>query len=416
MTSTRARVKAKLVRLKRSLRDSSRHASRIAADDWEGIASALRGQTPPDSGHVLVASSGVRNTGDQAMLDAFLTAVPGRVTVVTQPQATYDLHKLGPQSTEVKIEGLLQPSSREHNTAVARLADLIRMNRTISIIGADIIDGGYHRGVAASLWAMAGAAAEAGRDARVLGFSWNTEVDGAVVQAAARATSSGVRAMVRDPHSVTRAVSAGLSNVRAVADAAFTLPNPERSTEPKCVALLNVSGLIRSRIDLRADYREILRYLLESGLDVVITPHVDGPGGSDVAAGREFWSSLPPRIRDVVTLREELVSPDEVKRLASTAQVTITGRMHLGVLSMSMGVPAIVLGTQGKVHGLMDLVGLPDWALEPTTGVGARAVRLLDRFATDSTYVHKMLNDRVPIIRELAWRNYDGLHEAPPRS
>ena len=59
------------------------------------------------------------------------------------------------------------------------------------------------------------------------------------------------------------------------------------------------------------------------------------------------------------------LSPAEVRGLAAGAQVVITGRMHLAIMSMSSGVPAITFSTHGKVSGLMRLFGVDELCVEP---------------------------------------------------
>lgn len=44
--------------------------------------------------------------------------------------------------------------------------------------------------------------------------------------------------------------------------------------------------------------------------------------------------------------------------------------MHLGVIALSAAKPAIIIGTQGKVEGLMEFFGIEELLVAPTNNLG----------------------------------------------
>lgn len=402
-------------RARRAISDSPRVAERRRrAVESTVHPRALEG-AEGEARHLLLAASGNHNTGDQAMLEAYLAAVHGPVTVVVERGASYVLPERDAPVDVVALPGLLTGSTREFLGAVEGFARLADRHHTFSIVGADVIDGGYHRRSAVTSWAMAGALAGAGRDVRVLGFSWGAKVDRAVVHAARRAADAGVVSYVRDPHSLRRFSADGIANAVDAADTVFTLDVADESQADGALAsgraLVNISGLIRSRMGLVDEHVALVDGLVERGYAVTLLAHVNNPSASDSDAIREVVEALPASTRSALTVVTELQRPREVARLASGCDVVVTGRMHLAILATNAGTPAMVLSTQGKVSGLMERLGLPDWSFEPAPGMAELILRACDDYAARRVEVRAQLRQSVAELRRLAWRNYDGLRD-----
>lgn len=362
-----------------------------------------------EEGHLLIAAPGNNNTGDRAMLEAFIAATTEPVTVIIHENSTYPPPD---DPTRVRYEcvtSLLVGRRRAHTAAVRRFAQLASTSRTVSVVGADVIDGGYHKRSAATLWALAGAAAAAGKDTRVIGFSWKPGADASVSEIAARAAQAGVQAYVRDPDSYERFRVSSDRAIR-VTDSVFTLPPPigidhfERERR----ALLNISGLIAQRRDLVTEYVRLIEELAARGYSITIVPHVDNPSGSDVAAGSDVVAALSPELRSRVDVGSGLLSPMDIKALAARSSLIITGRMHLAILGMSVGTPAIVLSTQGKVSGLMKDIGLPSWAIDPGDGMSESIISLFEDQSSVAD-ARAIVESHLPQVCELAARNYQNL-------
>lgn len=367
--------------------------------------------------HILLASTGVRNIGDQAMLEAFIANVPGEIDVLVTSSSSY----LVPEEARNRVRlltfnALVYGRGRAHRADLARFCQLLARARSFSIVGADVIDGGYQLRAPMLSWALAAAVAQRRVDSRVLGFSWGESVNPLVVQAATAASIADVRLFARDPDSAERLAKDGVPGVREVVDMVFALGGEDmesaelqtlRTTVPaeSGYVLLNVSGLIASTVDLGADYLVLARELYADGVHLVLVPHVDNRGGSDSAALREFARALTA-LGIAHTVIARLLRPKQMRALARGANFVVTGRMHLSVLALSCAVPAVVLSTQGKVSGMLRRVGYPEWCVQPQPGAGlallaaARAIRALSAGE---------LAPRATEFGIIAKKNFDGL-------
>jgi hypothetical protein len=57
--------------------------------------------------------------------------------------------------------------------------------------------------------------------------------------------------------------------------------------------------------------------------------------------------------------------------------------MHLAIMALSLGKPAITFSTQGKVEGLMELFGTGFLMIDPCVGMSSDVVPLIDRVEAD---------------------------------
>lgn len=379
-------------------------------------------QRTAEAGHVLLPTVGLGNIGDQAMFEAVLRNVSGPVTAVLQ---NVDSHTVPPdlagRVSTVVLPHLYQgrPDRVRHDRH--RLIGLMSQHRSVGVIGADIMDGGYDPREATTRFAFLAAANRLGLDTRVYGFSWNGRPCGVVVDAV-RATQPATRLYVRDPHSLSRLDSLVEAHgprwrTLLVTDTVFCLPVADERPEPglleavgseRPVAIVNVSGLVMARADLLEDHVAVVQELLQLGCDVVLVPHVIRPGDDDSAACGEVFGRFvdEPRVR----LVDERLTPRAVAWLAGRATVVFTGRMHLAILALSQGVPAVVLATQGKVSGLLELFALDELALEPISGFAESAAPLL-RHAVLSGEPTSRVREALPRARELSALNFDGLQD-----
>src|SRR5215203_4033620 len=92
---------------------------------------------------------------------------------------------------------------------------------SFSVIGADVMDGGYGFRSSTNRANLARRMAEIGVDCRILGFSWNASPDPRALSAVRRAAASGVATILRDPRSAGRAQSDGIEPVDEAADLVF---------------------------------------------------------------------------------------------------------------------------------------------------------------------------------------------------
>jgi polysaccharide pyruvyl transferase WcaK-like protein len=332
--------------------------------------------------HVLVAGPGAGSIGDQAMLEAFVASVSAPVTLVAR--RSRDLAEL-PQALHSRVSTDFQPdllyglphSARRAGTAFGRL---LAGALSLSVVGADVMDGAYWESVSVRRFRIVRIAAELGVDARVLGFSWNAHPTAACRRAMV-AASAVARLNARDPKSAERLLADGAVAVHTVADLAFlTQPAPvrdaalatwieEQAARGRHIVIVNANVLLERTTHQVEAYVGALAGVDRESTAVLAVPHDMRGTPSDVDLAVEIAARLESVGVVAHAVRHEL-SPGEVMTIAGEARLTVSGRMHLTILSLAAGTPAVTIAYQGKVAGLYAAMGLDCWV---EAGEGARA-------------------------------------------
>ena len=378
---------------------------------------ALSGKHERLAKNVVLNSPGDGNIGDQAMFESFVHNVPGQVVAVVKSPGAYSIADI---SDKAKVSFLVTPNLvyskfLSHYKDVWSLGRSIRGAESFSVMGADIMDGGY--GVHSSMveWNLARTIQESGIPSRILGFSWNGAANPEVIRQAQKAGHAGVRILPRDPDSLERLVKDNVEGVVQAADLVFAFPadgsepcprltaGPDENQDQK-LAVVNVSGLIGRKIDQNPEYELILQTLHRLGYRCLLLPHVSHSKADDIDAisNLRSWSALA-RSAEVV---DSLISPSEVLSIVKRADVVVTGRMHLSILALSAGIPVIVLATQGKVSGFMKLFGIPDHCVEPTEGFGKRISKLLHYIEKNRSSIRDESASNLQKVRLLSQLNF----------
>jgi colanic acid/amylovoran biosynthesis protein len=358
---------------------------------------------------ILVATPGSGNIGDQAMIEAFLENVPGEVVIVARKVSDVSIPEWARQRVHItELPNLIYGGLRSnHLKNIAEFAALLHRASSLSLVGADVMDGAYNPRASIRRSNLVRLGQSLGVQSRILGFSWNGQASRPVLEAAVRASKAGVRMMLRDPISKARALAGGLRNTVEVADVVFrgttsTEPTGLLSSTQGKVALVNISAHIESSFSQVDEYVQVVTHLDKHGYHVILVPHVSRDGSDDLALARKLQSRLQVK----VDLVGELLSPEAIRGLCRHASLVITGRMHLSIIALSQGVPSIILSSQGKVEGLAQRFTGSAWCVEPTAGFGKEIQGLIDR--VDSVDLDQLQLQRSLSI-ELAGRNFVGL-------
>lgn len=376
-----------------------------------------RDGTRPDPHHVLIAPPGGGNIGDQAMVEAFIEGVAGRVTVVVRSERSFVGLRDYENVDVVILPDLLYGRFPANVKAARQLSKLLDTATSLSVVGADIMDGAYDWQSAVSRSDAARRAARSGLSTRVLGFSWNSAPHPKALGALTRAGAAGARLLARDVRSESRLREANVANVTGVTDIVFsssalvddlrTIGPLASASEP--IVLVNASGLVGRSTAQAEAYARLVEELVRLGYHVGLLPHVIRTGGDDLAECRAVFDSISPEAAEHVTLVERLLRPREVRAIAARAAFVVTGRMHLAVIALSQGVPAAVISTQGKVDGLMEAFGIPDLVIQPQdipSGILTEVGRTLDGTLAERRDV---VAARLPDVKQRADRNFEGL-------
>lgn len=366
---------------------------------------------------ILVAPPGAGNIGDAALVGSFLENVAGPITVISRYSSDFRIPEaLADRVTLVPLGSLLYGGLPSFVRDLRRFKALLTDAASVSIVGADIMDGAYNFRASTSRAIVARSAAAAGIDTRVLGFSWNGSAHPQAVSTLRAADRAGVRLLLRDPLSAERARRDGLDAVEC-ADIVFAARSVDTARAERelgaldtsgGVAIVNVSGLITS--DQTGAYVRIIRSLQARGFAVVLLPHVIKHGPDDLAACHRVFEALEADGgTSGIAFVQEVLTPAEVRGFTERATITVTGRMHLAIMSLMKGVPAVTLATQGKVEGLMTMFELPYLCVEPGDGLAERVEVALERILSDREAVAAAIREKLPAVTALAEQNLVGL-------
>jgi polysaccharide pyruvyl transferase WcaK-like protein len=416
-------LRRRVKRIRNRLRRST-NALAAASGLTSALDRALFLKTPAEPGdprwHVLVAPPGGGNIGDQAMVEAFLENTSGGVRIVVRTDVDFTVPAEHAARVDMHpLPALIHGAGAAHRESLEGYRRLLASARSLTVVGADAMDGAYDVRASVRRADAATLARQAGVDARILGFSWNGAAHPAARRAMLRAGRAGVHLMLRDPVSAARARDAGLPGVTEVADAVFAARTVSSGVvaqhlgpAPGPYVVINASGLIARNLDQVAELGGTVRALLDSGRRVVLLPHVLRSTSNDLTPCRALHERLDdPR----VVFIDRQLSPAEVRGLCAGAELVIAGRMHLAIQALWSAVPAVTLATQGKVEGLMELLGTQSLCVVPTVGLHDRLQPLIMDVLGNRERYSEQIGSRLPLVRQLAGLNFTSLAEDTAR-
>ncbi len=359
---------------------------------------------------ILIPAPGGGNIGDQAMLESFLKNVDGPKLIIQTNANPIDIPvKYAAGVQIVEMPGLIYGHLIKFVKDFVKLKKLMSSTKSLYVIGADIMDGGYNKNASALRSYIAYFFAKNDIPARIFGFSWNAHPHPLALSAIKKAASQGVLLCARDPISFKRLENAGVGNIKQVADMVFANQSTQSEgikdvldfCQGKKVALVNASGLIAKDLDQINEYSRITDKLIKNGYSVVFLPHVIRAGANDLPVCQALASRYSSAF-----LVDRLLQPDQVKRIAQEASLVVTGRMHLSIMSLNQLVPSIVLSTQGKVDGLMQFFELKELSVEPVVGFGEKVCELIDQVDANYSDYKSRLSRNIAAVRSLSASNF----------
>lgn len=324
----------------------------------------------------------IGSKGDEAMICAVvsqLKAVNPSVKVLVfsaTSQASAAAQSLGFECLEIWDKG---PAAMM-DAAMSFEADCL------AVLGADCMDGHYSPITTLNMLAVADLAARSGIRTSVLGFSFNDHPYPGL-RKVFDAMHERVRIHVRDGVSFDRFRKFTKVRSLLVADAAFQLVPDE-----DCAAISRLREWVDSQRDVgrevigfnvhpmllgKPSEEELNRlvdkvsmalsaYMEARSVSLVLISHDYRKDVGDDVCLAPLWGRLRAKFADRVHYDTTMCSAAQLKAKAGLMSGVVTGRMHLAIASLGMGVPVAALTYQDKFQGLMKHVGLPfDLLLSP---------------------------------------------------
>jgi polysaccharide pyruvyl transferase WcaK-like protein len=355
--------------------------------DWDQAGRSLPArQVPAAAGSLLIFPSDPRGitgaVGDDAMITAtvehFRTANPDlRVSVLCVE---------GEPEEIVRSKGftpVVIPRFSHFPTAMAALLGMGDYD-ALAVLGADVMDGYYSTEYSTQLLVAADLAARSGMRALILGFSFNERAVPELAACFAR-LDPRVSLNLRDQISLDRMRRFAPVQARLVADSAFTLRPGELDAETvgwieaeKAAGRLVLGVNLHPMLIRHADAQQVEGMAARMAAAIaassereriswLLVPHDyrDDSGDGDGICLRPLLAQLQmmPGIR--CRYFDGIHQAATLKALAGRVDGVVTGRMHLAIASLGMGVPVMCLTYQDKFEGLFRHFGLPQEFLLP---------------------------------------------------
>lgn len=380
---------------------------------------------------LILLPAGYGSLGDEAMVRGLLAQLDG-------PLAGWNIDLLSiydderwPRFPGVRNVITLSPGAEGTTSGVLeKMKAIMPRYEAFALIGADVLDGHYSVQESCQRLALVNMANRLGLTSTIFGFSFNghphPDALADLINLAER-----VLLQVRDPVSLRRLASHGIRNAAQVADIAFLMPpaGPSFNTEEieawiraqktvgRTVMIFNLSrqalaGAGQTRERVLDELSEMLAMLISTRrLSVLWLPHDLRKGGkaedNDVAIAMALARRVSKKLAgDEYHRLFVAIDVSEVKRLAGMADLVITGRMHLAVAALGMGVPTIGISFQGKFEGLWEHFDLMGRNIDARTfdcrKLEEISVELLSRLNEE----RKNIEVHLPKVIKLAQKNF----------
>lgn len=417
-----------------------------ARDSWranriEARARRLARRPAPDGHALLFTAAGVGSLGDEAMITAagheFRRRGVAHLTLVSYgPGAPWPA--IEPFDDVLDFD---RRYARDFWSTCEEWLDACVEATHVMILGADVMDGHYNPNECVRRCVYARIAAGAGLWTTIAGFSFNDHPHRWCV-ASLKALPPAVHVVARDPLSRQRLEAAIGRPVIGGADLAFLLApttasplletwRPWFAAERAAGRLLvgvNANLLVtsdgggdRTGEALAGYYADgLAEFHAEHGpLSLALLPHdarkmqgrVD-----DLSLLEAIAARLPEDLAAHTRILTETASAAELKALAGAVDLVVSGRMHLAIGALGMGVPAGGVVYQGKFEGLYQHFDLSGLCLAPDAlASGGRLAPFLAGLSDRRADLGHAIAARLAEVQALALHNFDDFPLQPAK-
>lgn len=239
--------------------------------------------------------------------------------------------------------------------------DILKNFDKVIIIGMDAIDGFYDLKESRNKIALATLFATNNKLAFIINLSWNNNPKASELEyEVKKASDVGVRFFTRDSISENRLRNLGV-NAKTIPDLAFSylqcIENAEELDSNRHFVILSPCHTVSQTKSQVKYFTEIAVRVNEMGFTPIIFLSV-----RHILKG-DYWiaKKIQRNYKKIAKNKPlPLISKiDGMQIYLNNALLTFTARMHIGILSMSRGVPAHFFEYQGKTSGMQK-----DWGLE----------------------------------------------------
>lgn len=333
----------------------------------------------------------------------YISKVSDRPVTILIHLKSDDWSDIAPNAQQISINGYF--------SAISFLRSLLRLRRvfsgaeSFSILGADVLDGNYSLTRSMRRLMMADYAIRMGVPSRVLGFSYADSAH-SKAQGYLSRISPKLQLFARDRLSFERLRGISKGTTHLVADTAFLLPPADPPSAIGRAALEFIKATKGGSGRVIAFNANPLGSAMSAGahrasesveaLDVLVAEHVRSlmtmdkhlamvfmahdtrEPHNDQAILQKVFDRLRPSDQTRIFLAFEGLTARDVKSICAACDLSVTGRMHMGIASLGGTTPCLFLDFQGKVKGLLEHFEATnmifDWALYCDTPSFSRLV------------------------------------------
>lgn len=397
--------------------------------EWEVLTQCVKLQTPksalliiPSDPYLLTSS-----VGDQAMIESIISywqkISPQMELYFATADSVADVAVREMNAIPIRMMG--------KDLSMRQVAEILQKQKfkVAVLMGADGMDGSYDPSFSAAQLMTLDLAARSGSDCYITGFSISKIFHKDVVDIF-RNIASSIRINLRDPLSLQRFEKNTGRKANQVADVAFLL---KPKTTPRVQELLEYIDLekIQNRKVLIINFHPLLLELQERdrfselleafsdaleqvservNVSYVMLSHDMRGESSDLHALAPLYSRLKGPLGNRLLLIDEQLTAAEIKALVGSADMVLSGRMHLMIASLGSGTPVLGIDYKDKMEGLLTLLGLDTKSLisagailENSDRCALHIADFIDRLSTERSKIALRIDE----IRKLSLQNFE---------
>jgi polysaccharide pyruvyl transferase WcaK-like protein len=377
---------------------------------------------------LIVAPSWEGSLGDEAVIDALSHALKENGYSVTLVHWDNQNAWNGLQAIHDKISAPAYFKSGGWSERIKFIFRFPRYSR-FYLLGTDMLDGCYAEWLTLGLLRLTRQAAITGLETTLVGFSINTWQRPSCIKML-KEMPSRARLCVRDDVSLARLEQlTGRNDLILTADIAFLLPPTpqgpfaleainwinQQKQKGHIVAGVNINpqlfeGFEQSSSQISKLFADALAKVSAEHnhqISFFLLPHDFRPNNSDVQLLNGTLDALPQPVRDNTYIIAQKPRASEIKAIAGTFDIVMTGRMHVAIATLGQGTPLGCLVYQGKFEGLFNHFQLHDqYKADPKIITDPQATAaFLARLIGDRAIIRQKVAERLSTVKQFSRTN-----------